>query len=70
MGHPPKATPARASDVEIARIVIESKHSIRVVRLAYDGKHVHPNTLARISDAARRLGMPPPPEPAEKGGDA
>ncbi len=72
MGYPRKVPTTRTTDIEIARVVVESKHSIRVVRLAYDGRHVHPNTLARIADAARRLGLPLPPEPkpAEKGGDS
>lgn len=61
MSVPTNTSPVRITDVDVGRIVVETKNSFRVVRLAYQGRRVLASTHERITEAARRLGLPVPP---------
>lgn len=52
------------TDLDAARVVIESGQSFHTVRSVVAGLRVRPHTFARVSEALAKCGLPaPPPQP-------
>jgi len=51
----------RLRDLDIARVMLESGHSYRIVGKVLAGHHVHPTTRQRVAAALAKLGLQPPP---------